>query len=378
VDDYPVEPTTGLLDGDLLVFQCCAAAEYGIDPVEVDFNNLAKTIHAKILNIKRRLGVQNLTVFFSSPKNFRHILKPEYKINRDATWGTSDGHLHRSEAEAIVHQRSLGEPYELDHAPAGWRPYNLKNGIAYVKAYFHSIMVEGVEADDLLKVYQKPDGSTVIITQDKDLLQCMGSHYRWESGNQGEVKLFVKGAGSLYLTLKADTSTVKGQRAVVLARNKTPNFIHIESSVKNPKKEIKGHGPLWFLYQCLVGDPTDGIMGCGKRIKTYYRTGARAGMAKFQRDGVGAIEAYESLQNCTTYAQGLEVVIFKYKECFGVNWSSKLAVEGRCIFMVKEINDNKARMWHHDPAVREWYDLEAKKLISYTPVEGLNILSADL
>ncbi len=191
MDGFPIIPSVGLLDGDLLVFQCCAAAEYNKDPAEVNFDDIAKTIHRKILGIKRTLGVQQMTVFFSSSKNFRHILKPEYKMNRDETFGTSDGIDHRTEELAKAHQRTLGEPFELKHSKASWRPYNLKNGIAYVKAYFYCIQVEGVEADDLLKVYQKSDGSTVIITQDKDLLQCLGSHYRWETGDQGEKRLFV-------------------------------------------------------------------------------------------------------------------------------------------------------------------------------------------
>ena len=378
MDGYPIVPTTGLLDGDLLVFQCCAAAEYNKDPAEVNFDNIAKTIHAKILGIKRTLGVEKMIVFFSSSKNFRHVLKPVYKMNRDETWGTSDGVDHRSHEEALKHQRSLGEPYEITHSAANWRPYHLKNGIAYVKAYFHCIQVEGVEADDLLKVWQKSDGSTVIITQDKDLLQCFGSHYRWETGEQGEVRTFVKGLGELYLTLKADPSTVKGEKAIKMARRKTPNLVLIESKVKTPKKEVKGNGPIWFLYQCLIGDPTDGIMGCGRRIKFTVKSGAKAGMSGFKRDGVGAIEAFDELQHCRTYSEGLEVVKAKYREALGDGWEEKLTLEGRCVFMVKAINDNKALMWHQDPSVKEWYDLETKKLVSHTPVKELNILCMDI
>jgi 5'-3' exonuclease len=361
MDKYPVQPKEGLLDGDLLVFQMCAAQEYGKDPAEVDFDRIAKAIHNKILGIKRTLGLEKMTIFFSSSKNFRHILKPEYKMNRDETFGTSDGIDHRTHEEAVVHQRKLGEIFELKHSEASWRPYHLKNGVAYVKAYFHCIMVEGLEADDLLKVYQKNDGSTVIITQDKDLLQCQGSHYRWETGDQGEVRLFVEGAGELYLVLKADSTTVKGQKAIALAHKKTPHFRHIEAKIKTPKKEVKGNGPLWFLYQCLIGDPTDGIMGCGKRIKYTVMSGVKAGQPAFKRDGVGPMEAYDALQYCSTYAEGLKEVKGKYMDTFGVDALRQLTLEGRCVFMVKTLKDGKALMWHPS-GIKEWYDLEAKKL----------------
>ncbi len=359
--EWPREPQLGLLDGDLLVFQVCAAVEYNKDPADVNFDDIARAIHRKILAIKASIGAEQLTVFFSSSKNFRHVLKPVYKMNRDETFETSDGIVHRDVEVAKKHQRSLGEIFELKHSEASWRPYNLKNGVAYVKAYFHCIQVDGLEADDLLKVYQKSDGSTCIITQDKDLLQCQGSHYRWETGDQGEVRTFVEGAGELYLTLKADSSTDKGKRAIQLAHKKTPNFVHIESKVKTPKKEVKGNGPLWFLYQCLIGDPTDGIMGCGQRIKYIVKSGAKAGMAEFKRDGIGPIEAYETLQYCSTYNEGLIEVVKKYKEVFGQNWETALTLEGRCVFMVKKLVDGKALMWHPS-GKKEWYDLEAKRL----------------
>lgn len=366
MDKYPVQPTLGLLDGDLLVFQVCAAIEYNKDPADINFDDMAKVIHRKILSIKKHLQLKQMTIFFSSSKNFRHVLKPEYKMNRDETFGTSDGRDFHTHAEATAHQRSLGVPFEFKHSKASWRPYNLKNAVAYVKAYFHCITVEGLEADDLLKVYQKKDGSTVIITQDKDLLQCHGSHFRWETGSQGEVRLFVEGAGELYLTLKADSKTDKGRRALQLAHAKTPEFVHIESTVKTPKKEVKGNGPLWFLYQCLIGDPTDGIMGCGKRIMYTVKSGAKAGMPAFKRDGVGSIEAYECLQYCTTYSEGLHEVMKKYAEVFGSSWEERLTLEGRCVFMVKSLKDNKALMWHPNPKVKEWYDLEKKCLSTDT------------
>lgn len=334
-----------LIDGDLLVFSICAAVEYKLKErsIEEDWDSddwleylpsILKSVDAKINFIVDRLAATKYTIFFScsNEENFRTTIMPEYKANR---------------AEV-------------------WRPENLKVAIAETARVHNSKKVIGLEADDLLAHYQKPDGSTCIVTLDKDLLQCRGAHYRWETEHQGEKFISVTGHGELHLdiTCKSCGETTSATRDTYKQDSKVCSNCGTPLNSKNSKKEVKGNGALWFLYQCLIGDPTDGIMGCGVSTTQVYKSGLKVGQKYTKRKGVGSIKAFEILNPYLTYSSALDAVKAEYVKVFGGSWVTELLKQGRCLYMVKNILPNGLQhMWHYDHKVKEYFDADKQELV---------------
>ena len=297
-----------LIDGDLLIFSTCAAIEYGKEPSECNFDDIARTIDSRIVGMKRRLNAKSVRVFLSGKDNFRFVCHPGYKSNR---------------ANA-------------------WRPYNLPNAQGYVRSVYDAETVDGLEADDLVCMYQKMDGSTIIATIDKDIPQVRGMHFRWETQHRGEKIFKVEGHGELACNVKVSESGKE-------------------------KKEVKGNGVRFFCWQLLVGDPTDGIIGCGIQVDKVYKTGKKAGIAYQAREGVGAVAAYELLKHAISYPKCMGIVIAQYKQRFGDEWEKYLLMYGRCLFMVNKRVGDKVQLWHFDSSKFKdsWYDLKEQKIVRF-------------
>ncbi|WJM94052.1 hypothetical protein QDY63_14645 [Pseudomonas brenneri] len=281
-----------LIDGDLLVYACCSAAEYGNELVDVQLDKILESIDSKIVYIKNRVNAEKVRVFFSGSSNFRFVVMPEYKANREFVE----------------------------------RPYYLQAAIAYATYKWDAEMVDCMEADDLMCIHQDTKTfTTIIATIDKDMLQCRGHHYRWETVHQGEKFAFVTQPGMLEIIHKVSSTTGKITKAV------------------------KGNGPLFLCWQLLTGDPTDGIMGCGVKETKIRKTGKNAGELYDTRVGVGAVTAYELLANCESYGQGMGVVRKEYRKVFGDDWEAALLKQGRCLYMVtRYVGEHHLQLWHHD------------------------------
>lgn len=292
-----------LIDGDLLVFSSCAAIEYGKDPEEVDFAKITNNIEGRIMNMKNRLNAKKIRIFFSDRGNFRYKVLPEYKANRKNSW----------------------LPESLDRA---------KN---HITVLYNGEKEDGLEADDLVAKYQKQDGSTVIATIDKDIPQVRGWHYRWETQHRGEQLFEVSGMGELNMIEKTLPSGKK-------------------------KAKIEGNGIRFFCWQLLVGDPTDGIMGCGKLEENVYKTGKKAGETYTKRKGLGPVNAYKALDHALDYNKMMAVVIQQYKECFGDEWEDALLKYGRCLFMVNKTSEDGRylQLWHYKTSEikNSWFDTQ--------------------
>lgn len=311
----PSTPYTGeyqfeelLIDGDLLVFSSCAAVEYGRTADEYSFAEITQNIEGRIRAMQKRLRAKTVRIFFSAKDNFRYVVMPEYKSNRKDAW----------------------------------LPPSLEDAKAHTMALFHGEMEPGLEADDLLAIAQKADGSTIIATIDKDIPQVNGMHYRWETQHAGEKLFEVGGHGELKLEVK----------------------------LKDGKKKSKvhGNGVRFFCYQLLIGDPTDGVMGCGKLETMVYKTGAKAGQTYSKRVGVGPVEAYELLEHAITYPRAMAIVMAQYQHVFGDEWEEKLLANGRCLFMTRKRNpDGKFQLWHFkkEEYQNSWYDPATASVVSF-------------
>ena len=117
------------------------------------------------------------------------------------------------------------------------RPVNLAWAKKWSTENLNTLNHKGLEADDLLGIYM--DDDTVLWSLDKDLRQIPGQH------------------------LDDDTMKVKE--------------VTYEGELEDRGKKVYFTGMVGFYYQCLVGDSTDNIVGCGKRVPATYKSGAKAG-----------------------------------------------------------------------------------------------------
>lgn len=319
----------GLIDGDMIAFAHSAAEEYGKEDSDISFNHIAMSMDAKLEYLKRRLKLDIMHVFISGDENFRFVINPEYKANRNGVW----------------------------------RPTNLVNAKAHLRTCWDAMSMHGLEADDLIACFARytydinfgkhnkikslnnptshPEGTEIYVCSlDKDLKQIPSINYRWETPSKGEKKEVVSGFGSIKLIINSTGKTVK--------------------------KDIKGVGTKFFLWQLLTGDNTDGVIGCGVKAKKVYQSGKKAGQEYEKREGVGAIEAYEILKSCTNYVDGLNKVIVQYKRVFGRGWESALLRAGRQLYMCNTIIDgNKAMMWSINGNNKEYFDLQNQELVKF-------------
>ena len=277
-----------LIDGDLLVYACVMAAEYGNEIEDVNLHEILNAIDSKIMNIKARLNASRVRLFFSGKGNFRFDVMPEYKANR----------------EFVI------------------PPHYLAEAKLYCMHRWDGELEDGLEADDLMCLAQRYDDTTVICTIDKDMLQARGWHYRWETVHSGEKLQKVEGIDEVTCVIKQDS---KGRNT----------------------KKIGGVGLKFFCLQLLTGDPVDGITGCATMTEKTRKTGKNAGEKYMSRDGVGPVEAYDTLASATTYSESLRRVIDLYKKEFGDEWEHHLLRQGRVLYMVKQRDEAGAlQLWH--------------------------------
>jgi DNA polymerase-1 len=124
-----------LLDGDIYAYRCASSAEN-----EEVFIALSR-VDAMINTTLDELGVDDYRIFTTGKGNFRYEINPEYKANRK------------------------------DKPRAKWE-IATKN---YLADQWDAEVIDGMEADDALGIYQGKN--TIICTIDKDLNQIAGWHY---------------------------------------------------------------------------------------------------------------------------------------------------------------------------------------------------------
>jgi 5'-3' exonuclease len=193
------------------------------------------------------------------------------------------------------------------------RPVNLAWAKKWSTENLNTHYHKGLEADDLLGIYM--DDDTVLWSLDKDLLQISGKH------------------------LDDDTMKVKE--------------VTYEGELEDRGKKVYFTGMVGFYYQCLVGDSTDNIVGCGKRVPATYKSGAKAGQNYIKRQGIGSKAALKLLQNAE---DPLSVVINCYKELHGEDWQEQLETQANLLWMVREHDYNHIKRWTYDGR-DEWFDL---------------------
>ena len=165
----------------------------------------------------------------------------------------------------------------------------------YLQRVHGAIVVNGMEADDMLAIRQTGLDNTVIVSRDKDLRQVKGWHYGYASGKQSEFPLtYFDTHGSISLTEKG---------------------------------KLVGGGDMFLFAQCLMGDSTDNIQGLPR---------------------VGDKKTYEILKECKNREELIQSTKQAYNEYYEDEDAAEVAFLENMdlVFMGRELrSDNSVIMW---------------------------------
>lgn len=275
-----------LVDADVLRYEIGFAAEVGwkavkgwkegdpaLDPPPFDY--VAELLDGRIQEICRCVGATaEPMLFLTGTGNFREKIakKKPYKGNREGLK----------------------------------KPWHYSNLTAYMKGHYNAIVVDGMEADDAICIYQTRNlfdeelpyewPYTIICTRDKDLRQCPGWHFGWELGHQPQF-------GPLFVD---------------------PDSVGHIDLVKDGK-EIKGYGSKFFYSQLIVGDNVDNIPGLPRK---------------------GTKEAFKLLGHINTLPELEKAVIEAYRGVYGDNWREEMREQAQLLWMIRELDEeNNPVMW---------------------------------
>lgn len=146
--------TTLLIDADILFHKFAYGNEIinDWDPnnitVEVDYDKAIGEFDWFVKYLMRSTGTRQALLCVSHPQNFRYIVMPTYKFNR--------------EDKPTPKLHGMLKEYALNHP------------------VYESRMYRGLEADDIMGILATEEpGRFIIATLDKDLRQIPGKHFNW-------------------------------------------------------------------------------------------------------------------------------------------------------------------------------------------------------
>ena len=173
------------------------------------------------------------------------------------------------------------------------KPFHYNNMRLWLIHCHGAKVINGMEADDALSIVQTLKGDkTCIVSRDKDLRITPGWHYGYRVGNQAESPL---------------------------------EYITEFGYLQKKGSKVIGGGLMFFYYQLLVGDSTDNIKGLYK---------------------VGPVKAYNALYPAESEKDLYSIVLGMYQEKYAEKATERLLENGRLLWMVNKLDDNKQPvMW---------------------------------
>lgn len=252
-----------LIDGDILRYEVSFAAEKIADG-DAPFSLVETVLLKRIDEICKEAGADKYTLFLTGDTNFRNdiAVTKKYKGNRKSS-----------------------------------KPFHWKNISVYMKTFLKCVERDGLEADDLMAIYQTDN--TIICSRDKDLRQIPGWQYSWEVGGQP--------------SFGPELITDRG-------------YIELSSD----RKKLTGTGKVFFYAQCLMGDPVDNIPGL---------------------PGIGSASTFDIIcfsgEPVLRNLHDIEgIVANKYKQLLGVGWEKYFIEQARLLWIVRELDEQgEPVMW---------------------------------
>ena len=189
------------------------------------------------------------------------------------------------------------------------KPFHYDNLTAYILANYDTQVAVGMEADDLMSIYQyarykEGQLDTIICSRDKDLRITPGMHYGWACGKQeafGPAR--VDPLGELILS---------------------------------PSGKLRGTGLMFFYSQLITGDTVDNIPGLPRG---------------------GPALAFKSLAHLTSEEELHNAVAKLYEIKFGDDWRSEMEEQAKLLWMVRELDEN------NQPVMFIMYDEREEALV---------------
>lgn len=155
------DKTTLLIDGDLYLYQACAAAEEEVDwgddiwSLSTDLKVAKKIFNNRIKEFCERLDSDEILVCFTTGENFRKKVLPTYKGNRKSTR----------------------------------KPVGYKEMVRWAYEEYPCVDQDGLEADDIMGILQSAKTApTCIVSDDKDMRTIPGKLYRPMSDELMQIK----------------------------------------------------------------------------------------------------------------------------------------------------------------------------------------------
>ena len=246
-----------LIDGDLIAYRCAASCQSKGEVVH-DFSIAQARANNLLVNIKDAVAATEHRIFLSGGENFRKLIYPDYKANRN-------------DQERPIYLEPLRE---------------------WLVTEWGAKVTDGIEADDAMGIAQSSstDGTTIICSLDKDMLQVPGWHYQWE----------IQGTGSTGKKWVKEAST----------------------TLVDPLQ-----GQFNFYWQLVMGDRADNVPG--------YDGKMRAVVPKFME------MFYHDMQDLPDENELFNYVLDLYDGDY-----TTLIRNGRCLWIQREENDdwlNKAQ-----------------------------------
>ena len=307
-----------LIDADLLRYECGGGSFINKEGKEINisFDSAAESLDQKVKEIDALCWGDGEPILFLSmcarvKKNqnkakARKVKRIEKRLEANPLDGVAQQQV-KSLKEEMVYKPNFREKVAEKKEYKGNRKKSEKPAhyvalTEYILATYETVMAEGLEADDLLSIYQREaskwsrDPATIICSRDKDLRITPGMHFGWECGKQRQFgPEMVSELGRL-------------------------NFIYRGKTAKGEPKlhEVKGTGLLFFCTQLITGDSTDNIPGV---------------------PGAGPAAVKKALEGVDTYSDAIRAVKELYVKKFDDDWEANMLEQGRLLWMVAELDE---------------------------------------
>lgn len=235
----------------------------------------------------------------ADPKHIEYLCDVYIEASLKAV-GTDEYECVLSGKGNFRHDIATQQPYKGNRRPDKTRPFHYNTVGDYLLQHYNTVVVDGIEADDYIgsKMREGPD-IYAVSSRDKDFGTVPGLHHRPACGN---------------------------------------NQVEVPLHRINP---FDAHH--FFFYQLLIGDNTDNIMGCGKKLWmrwgiahiVEYCNGAQVKIPNMElrRKGVGEKTALSLLKDCTTVQEMYDVVVQQYKKVFSDEWEDILLENARLLYI---------------------------------------------
>lgn len=281
------------IDGDILAYELGFSTQ-GKDeegnPIYWGWDRVEELVDGVIKRIVEESGADEYIIYLTDNEFINRIVnKDKLRYNED-------------DIKELVQNFRYGvattRPYKSTRLAE--KPYHYESILLYLLTLQPSfVAVNGLEADDYMCIHQMEDiENSIICSRDKDLRQCEGWHYSWETS-------ISNGIGPVRTDRLGWLEDRNKGKLKENGEPKDPNWI--------------GFGDKWFWFQMIVGDPVDTIPGC---------------------KGKGKAHALNGLFDAKTVEECEEFVVSTYKDVYGEEWEDVFLEQGDLLWMVREMDSN--------------------------------------